>query len=73
MNKMDLRESEHCDDMKEIASKVGIQVVCNDEDEKEYERDLSVEIHAGKDEDCEKHKEVVSARAGVQIVCDDEE
>ena len=72
MGNLDLRESEHCEDMKEVASKVGVQVVCNDEDEKAYEDALAFHVHAPDDEACENTKEVFS-KVGMQVVCDDEE
>lgn len=69
---VDLRgigSDEHCEDLKEVASKVGVQVVCNDEDAAEQEAENALHLPEG--EGCEETKEVAS-RFGVQVVCDDE-
>jgi hypothetical protein len=70
---VDLRgigSDEHCEDIKEVASKVGVQVVCNDEDATEQENENA--LHLPDSEGCADTKEVAS-RFGVQVVCDDEE
>ncbi len=69
---VDLRgvgQEEHCEDLKEVASKVGVQVVCNDDDAHEHEDEGG--LHLPESEECEDSKEVAS-KFGVQVVCDDE-
>lgn len=58
-----------CENMKEIASKVGVQVVCTDEDEQALQRENAYDLSGS--EECENMKEIVS-KVGVQVVCDDE-
>ena len=56
--------------VKEVASKVGVQVVCNDEDS-EAADDKSA-IHVQDFDGCDNVVETAS-KFGVQVVCDDEE
>lgn len=70
---VDLRgigSDEDCKDIKKVASKVGVQVVCNDEDAEEQENANA--LHIPDSEGCEDTKKVAS-RYGVQVVCDDDE
>lgn len=54
---------ENCENAKEVASRFGFQIVCDEEEE--------VEAHLeSADAGCENAKEVAS-RHGMQIVCDD--
>ena len=62
---------ESCEDVREVASRIGVQVVCNDEEEPEKTPEADA-MHLKDDEYCEETKEVAS-RFGVQVVCDDEE
>ena len=55
---------------KEVASKVGVQVVCNDEDDK-AEADKNA-IHVQDFDGCDNVVETAS-KFGVQVVCDDED
>lgn len=71
--RVDLRdfvEDEYCEDVKEVASKVGVQVVCNDEDSDAA--DDKNAIHVQDFEGCDNVVETAS-KFGVQVVCDDEE
>ena len=66
---VDLRnlvDDEYCEDMKEVASKAGVTVVCNDDDIEEEG------VRVPNFDGCENMKETAS-RFGVQVVCDDEE
>lgn len=68
--RVDLRdfvEDEYCEDVKEVASKVGVQVVCNDE-----AADDKSAIHVQDFDGCDNVVETAS-KFGVQVVCDDEE
>ena len=56
--------------VKEVASKVGVQVVCNDEDN--AEEDAKNAIHVQDFDGCDNVVETAS-KFGVQVVCDDEE
>lgn len=70
---VDLRHiasDEDCEDIKEVASKVGVQVVCSDEDEKKVHEEGS--IHLDNTSECDNIRTVAS-KVGVQVVCDDEE
>ncbi|MDO4280688.1 MAG: hypothetical protein Q4C56_03570 [Peptococcaceae bacterium] len=73
---VDLRnlvEDEYCQDVKEVATKVGVTVVCDDEDvEAQKKEDEKNAIHMQDFEGCDNVKETAS-RFGVQVVCDDEE
>lgn len=69
---VDLRgigDPEDCENMKEVASKVGTQVICDDEDEKELARAGAYDFSDV--EDCE-NIQTVASKVGVQVVCDDE-
>lgn len=69
---MDLRgigDPEDCENVKKVASRVGTQVVCTDEDAKEIERQGAYDLSDS--EECENIKRVTS-KLGVQVVCDDE-
>lgn len=72
VKKIDLRgfsDEEKCENAKEVASKVGIQIICSDEDEQvETNPTLHVPDHDG----CENKKELAS-RFGVQVVCEDQD
>jgi hypothetical protein len=68
--KVDLRnfvEDEYCQDVKEVATKVGVTVVCDDEDEVEEEG-----LHVQNFDGCDNMKETAS-KFGVSVVCDDED
>lgn len=70
---VDLRNignEDDCKDMKEVASKVGVQVVCNDEDEKTLHKETGINLSDSPE--CDNMKEVAS-KVGVQVVCDDDE
>ena len=56
---------ENCEQMKTVASKVGVQVVCSEDDVEETGINLSAA------ENCENIKETVS-KYGVAVVCDEE-
>ena len=58
---------EGCENVKEVASKFGMTVVC---DEKEEER-LNADVIMPAGEQCENVKEVAS-KVGVVVVCDEE-
>lgn len=71
--RVDLRdfvEDEYCEDVKEVASKVGVQVVCNDEDS--AAEDAKNAIHVNDFEGCDNVVETAS-KFGVQVVCDDDD
>ena len=71
--RVDLRnfvEDEYCEDVREVASKVGVQVVCNDEDDAKEEQANA--IHVQDFDGCDNVVETAS-KFGVQVVCDDEE
>ena len=63
----DGKQMEECEHTKEVASKFGIQVVCNEEEAAENQ----LEIHAPEGEECEQSRNVVS-KFGVHVVCDEE-
>jgi hypothetical protein len=70
--KLDLRgiaEEDKCENAKEVASRVGIQVLCNDEDAMDAENPDDA-IHVPDYDGCENTVKVAS-KLGVQIVCDD--
>lgn len=70
---VDLRNignQEDCENMKKVASRAGVQVVCNDEDEKELAREGALDLSGA--QDCENMKTVAS-KVGLQVVCDDDE
>lgn len=54
---------ENCENAKEVASKIGFTIVCDDEEEQQEA--------VSTDENCENAKEIAS-KLGYQIVCDDE-
>jgi len=61
---------EACKNVKEVASKYGMQIICDEKDEKEMEKAAAdVVLPAG--EDCENAKTVAS-KVGVVVVCDEE-
>lgn len=61
---------ETCENVKEVASKYGVQVVCDEKDQKEAEKAAAdVVLPAG--EGCDNAKEVAS-KVGVVVVCDEE-
>ena len=75
VKRIDLRnvsDKEKCKDAKEVASKVGIQIICDDDDATENfgQKKTSV-LYVPDYEDCDKKSEVAS-RFGVQVVCDDD-
>ena len=59
---------EQCENVKEVASKYGVTVVCNEDDEKEK---LTADIVMPASEHCENMKTVAS-KVGVTVVCDEE-
>lgn len=61
---------ETCQNVKEVASKFGMQVVCDEKDEKEAEKAAADVVLPG-GEMCENAKEVAS-KVGVVVVCDEE-
>lgn len=70
---VDLRNvgnKDDCKNMKEVASKVGVQVVCDDEDKKILQNESGIDL--SENEECDNIKEVAS-KIGVQVVCDDDE
>lgn len=72
-HRVDLRDfvdDDYCEDVKEVASKVGVQVVCNDEDS--LAEDDKSAIHVQDFDGCDNVVETAS-KFGVQVVCDDEE
>lgn len=71
--KIDLRgisDEEKCEDAREVASKVGIQIVCNDE-ENDLEK-MGKVVHVPDYDGCEDAR-VVASKFNVQVVCDDED
>lgn len=58
-----------CENMKEVASRVGVEVVCTDEDTKELRKEHAYDL--SNTSDCENMKEIVS-KVGVQVVCDED-
>ena len=70
MGEINLEGQANCEDMKKVVSKFGVQVVCNEEDRKELEKEKADIVLPG-GEDCENMKEVVS-KHGVTVVCDEE-
>ena len=73
MMDVDLRHianDEDCKDIKEVASKIGVQVVCSDEDEKQVQDDASIRLN--NTSECYNIRTVAS-KVGVQVVCDEEE
>ncbi len=58
---------EECENMKQVVSKFGMTVVC---DEKDEER-LNADVILPASEECENMK-VVASKVGMQVVCDDE-
>lgn len=62
-------DEEQCKKVKKVASHYGVQVVCDEEDEKELHKpDLVLPAGDG----CENVKKVAS-KIGYQVVCDDED
>ena len=59
---------EECEKMQKVVSKYGVQMVCDEEDEKKEGLDMSF---IG-EENCEHMKQTVS-KYGVAVVCDEEE
>ena len=59
-------QKEECEHTREVASKYGIQVVCNEEETAENQ----LEIHLPESEACENEKKIAS-KYGVQLVCDE--
>ena len=67
--KVDLRNfvtEDYCEDVKEVASKVGVTVVCDDED------DNQEGIHVQNFDGCDNMVET-AYKFGVSVVCDDED
>lgn len=61
---------ETCKNMKEVASKYGVQIVCDENDEQELAKaEADVVMPAG--EECENTK-LVASKVGVVVVCDEE-
>ncbi len=68
--RVDLRnfvEDEYCQDVKEVATKVGVTVVCDDDDVEDKEG-----LHVHNFDGCDNMQETAS-KFGVSVVCDDEE
>lgn len=61
------QQQEECEHTREVASKYGIQVVCNEEEAEENQ--LGIYLPAS--ESCENEKKVTS-KYGVQLVCDED-
>ena len=59
-------QKEECEHTREVASKYGIQVFCNEEETAENQ----LEIHLPESEACENEKKIAS-KYGVQLVCDE--
>ncbi len=57
---------EQCENVKEVASKFGMTVVCSDEDEVKEKADIIMPAS----ETCENMKEV-SSKFGVTVVCEE--
>ena len=63
-------DKEECQNIKNVVSKYGVTVVCDEADEAEKaKRDADMVMPAG--EECENAKRVVS-KHGVVVVCDEE-
>ncbi len=60
-------KKEECEHTKEVASKFGIQVVCDEEDAVTGQPLL----HVPEGEECENSKKVAT-KYGVQVICDEE-
>ena len=60
---------EQCGNIKTIASKYGVTVVCNEEDERNKEREFASVILPAS-EQCEKMKTVAS-KVGMTVLCDE--
>lgn len=60
-------QQKDCEHTKDVASKYGIQVICDETDTEESQPTL----HLPETEDCEHSKEVAS-KYGVQVICDEE-
>jgi len=60
------QQQEACEHTREVASKYGIQVVCNEEEAEQAQ----IVIHQSEWNECEDGKTVVS-KYGVQIICDE--
>lgn len=60
------QQQEECEHTREVASKYGIQIVCDEE-----EKESQLEIHLPASESCENEKKVAS-KYGVQLVCDED-
>jgi hypothetical protein len=66
----DAFSAEGCEKMKRVISKYGMEVVCNEEDEKKQKRiEADMVVPAG--EVCENMKTVAS-KVGFTVVCDEE-
>lgn len=59
-------DKEVCENVKEVASKYGYTVVCNEEEEK-----ATADMILPADENCENLKKVAS-KIGYKVVCDEE-
>ena len=59
------QQQEECEHTRGVASKCGIQIVCNEEEANQ------LEIHLPESESCENEKKVAS-KYGVQLVCDED-
>lgn len=60
------QQQEECEHTREVASKYGIQIICDEED-----KESQLEIHLPASESCENEKKVAS-KYGVQLVCDED-
>ena len=60
------QQQEECEHTREVASKYGIQIVCDEE-----EKESQLEIHLPASESWENEKKVAS-KYGVQLVCDED-
>lgn len=72
---LDLRnvmDSDDCDNVKKVASKIGTEVVCDDDDV-EPEKASPNTYDFSEVEDCENINEIATKHIGVQVVCDDED
>ena len=58
---------EGCENVKEVASKFGVTVVCDEKDEEKVNADIIMPAS----EQCENIKTVAS-KVGVAVVCDEE-
>ena len=61
------QQQEACEHTREVASKYGNQIVCNEEEAEENQ----LEILLPESESCEIEKKVAS-KYGVQLVCDED-